>query len=326
MTLSRESAQRVSILYEIAKSNGSLMTLPEVLPLLPEQSTERELEEAIESSTALSSRYEVKSGYLTEKIGRDGKDDTVSNEVKNRRRATSNLVNSQRFVGLLSSRNLLALAVSGSTAYRSAGKSEDLDLFCVTQTQAVWIFLVKSLLIARISGLVRRGSPRPCLSYVMDAKLAVSMFREKQDMLFARDALEAVVLEGENVYRDLLRRAYWMSAYFPTLYASKMTNPEEGGIWEGEAHWTRKVLNRLLFVLVGRFITLKSRFLNRRLSEQGNNTARFRILAADDHLILESVRYAELRQAYSQLATISSPAKPPNKNGTANNSSTNMVA
>lgn len=297
MTLSVQSARRVHVLYEVAKRNGSLISLQEILPLLPEHVSEQELADAIMRAPSLSSRFELKSGFVIERAGR-GNGPEVSSERVSRMKAETNMHFAKRFVPRLRSKSMKLAAVSGSTSYRSASKSEDLDMFCVTASGRLWVFLTKSLLLSRAFRLTNSNSPPICLSCVLDEGFARSMFTEAQNPLFARDALETVVLEGEDVYHDLLSRARWIRKFYPALYTRRLSGSGVVFTPEPESSHSFAFLNRFLFLVVGSYIGVKSWLLNRRLAKSGRRGDCFRLRKGVDHLIYESGRYLELRQVY----------------------------
>ncbi len=302
MTLSRESAERIDLLYEVAKSNGSLISLQEILPLLPEQATEEELLETIRGMPPLSSKFELSSGFLTERPT-GGEAISAPEEQRSRDRARTNMFYAWRFSPLLHSRDVELVAVSGSTSYRSAARSSDLDLFCVTRSKSLWITLTKSLLSARAFRLANPGSPPICLSCVMDAEFASRMFSAERSALFARDALETVLISDNGMYGRLLRRASWMSAVYPALYAERTAGLKRATGPAGGPSVGGHVLNRLLYLTVGSYIRLKAVTLNRLLARRGATEDLFTLRLGEDHLIYESARYERMRRTYGEKGT-----------------------
>jgi len=303
MTLSDESTERIGLLYAAARRNGSLVSVQELSRLLPEMASESEVEAAILSDTSLSSRFELKSGYLTER-SEDLQPDPLLLEAESRRVARANLSHASKLVPLLLPSGFIVVAVSGSTSYGSASLSRDADLFCVAPPGRMWVSLAKGLLIARAYGLVNRRAPNFCLSCVMDEAYAHSVFRLQGHPLFARDALEAKVLVGRGSYKSLLKTAGWMSDYFPFAYREAiMDSPEASKIQRRPA--LARILNRLLFLTLSRYIRVKSSLLNRNLRAGGRSGDLFRVRCGEDHLIYESRRYVDLRREYE----IAEPAK-----------------
>jgi len=185
MTLSNDSAERISLLYRTAQRNGSLVTIQELSRLLTEDASEQDLVEAVASTPTLNSRFELKGSYLTERQAVRRPDPTFT-EMESRRVARINLAHAANFARLLHSNTFEVAAVSGSTSYGSASHSRDLDFFCISRTGHMWISLTKGLLLARAYRTVNRGAPDICFSYIMDESFAESTFESRRDALFAR--------------------------------------------------------------------------------------------------------------------------------------------
>ena len=299
MTLSGLSADRILALHQAAKDSGALISVEEMLLLLPEHASEGELVLAISTMPALSSRLELRSGFITEKSA-DQRDSALSAESNSRARAVSNIRWARRFAPLIAGGSMRLIAISGSSSYRSASRSTDLDFFCVSRTGALWLQLARLLLLARAFRLTNRQSPEVCFSCMMDERYATEAFSRERGSLFARDALQTVVVDGEGSYQRLLRRAGWISALYPTLYAKRLDRSvSESGTVRKQSP-AASALNAFLYVMLGSYIRVKSFLRNRRLSKQGRAEDLFDLLIGQDHLMLESARYRRLRESYGQ--------------------------
>jgi hypothetical protein len=296
VTLSNDNVERIALLYHAAKRNGSLVSVRELSRLLREGASESDVEEAITSLPLLSSRFMLMSGYLAERTMTIRTDSFLS-EADNRRVAKANLSHASRFVSLIHSSKFSLVAVSGSTSYGSAAVSRDADLFCVAPSGKMWVSLARSLVMARAHSIVARGSPDFCLSCVMDEAFARGTFERQRSPLFARDALEAKVLRGRDLYESLMRTASWISDYYPVAYREAITPASKAPAKENPSAFER-ALNSLLFKTLGRYIQLKSALFNRRLMTAGRSGDMFRVRCGEDHLIYESRRYVELRKEY----------------------------
>ena len=296
MTISSSSAERIVMLYHAAIRQGSLVTVDELLRLLPESTSEIDLEEAIASIPYLSSRFELNGGYLTERARASVAMPGVE-ELQNRVAARMNMVHAAYFVSLLRSNPFKMIAVSGSTSYGSASHSRDLDLFCVAPRGRLWLSLSEGLIMARVSDLFHRDAPKVCFSCIMDENYARFTFASERDALFARDALETKVVKGHALYGSLMKGAAWISTLFPVAYDRFLEPPASGEVGAPPSSWDL-ALNRVLSVFVGRFLRLKSTFLNRKLKTAGRGGDVFEVHSAEDHLIYESRRYADLRREY----------------------------
>ena len=295
MTLSTESAERIALLYRAAKRNGSLVTARELSRLLPENASESEVVDAIASVPFLNSRFELRSGFLTERLGEPSLDPVI-HESDSRRSARTNLVHASRFVSFLRSTGFQVVAVSGSTSYGSASISKDTDLFCVAPPRSMWVCLTKALIMARAYRLVNGRTPRICISCVMDEGYARSEFESRRHPLFARDAIEAKVLLGRDHYESLLRAASWISDYYPVAYGEIFTGGHQTG--PGRSPSFARALNRLLYPVMAQYIKVRSSLLNRRFRKEGRGGDVFGVRCGDDHLIYESRRYLDLKKEY----------------------------
>jgi len=296
VTLSTESAERIALVYTAAKRNGSLVTVQELTRLLPEITSESEVRDAIASVPFLNSKFELRSGFLTERL-RGPALNPVILEADSRRLALANLVQASRFVSFLHGSGFQVVAVSGSTSYGSASVSKDTDLFCVAPHQSMWVCLTKSLVLARAYGLLNRHDSRVCISCVMDEECARSAFEESRDPLFARDALEAKVLKGRGRYESLLRSASWISDYYPAAYREVLMGRPATSPKPNPTSFAR-VLNRLLYLVMGKYIQVKASLLNRKFRIGGRSGDVFGVRYGEDHLIYESRRYLDLKKEY----------------------------
>ncbi len=262
------------------------------------EATEEELAEAIRSTPSLNSKFALSGAYVTERLAFD-LERTIAAEAANRHHASSNLRWAAQFVRF-SPFSFILMAVSGSTSYGSASKSRDLDFFCVSPKGSMWTELTKALIQARIFNLIHRGAPQICFSYVADEGYAGGMFSSEQGPLFAHDALQAVALVGPTRYRALLRKAPWMSSYYPRAFAERVRGSEE----QSSPCHARSVFDRiveaLLFRVVSSYIRGKSALLNRKLARWEQPESVFEVRLGKDYLIYESKRYRKLKHRYEE--------------------------
>lgn len=307
MTLSRESVERIGLLVQVAKENGALVTVQEISRLMAERASELELAEAIASDPVLGSRFELKGGFLTERRRERGTG-SLKDEASNRLTASTNLGHAFRFVGLFGSKCFKMVAVSGSTSYGSAARSKDLDLFCVAPAGTAWLCLTSALVMAKVFNSLSRASPPICLSCIMDEDYARLTFARTDDPLFARDALETKVVKGRDTYENLMRAAPWISRYYPRAYG-RMGVSSEPMRHEGRSSAASAALNRLLYAIVGRYLTFKAWALNCRLQKAGRGSEVFEVRSSVDHLIYESKRYSTLRAKYGEALRLKAAPK-----------------
>ncbi len=292
----RELAE-ISSYCEIAKANKSMITLAELRQLTEADASEEDFLAAWDGNATLASRYLIDSGYVVEKGVRESGPGWVDEEETNRRRARKNVATAEEFANLCATDRVKLLAVAGGNSYKRAREGDDIDLFCVTTGNSLWLFMLKSLLLARVYQITRR-SPPFCFSYVMDEDRARTEFATTGDRLFARDALAAKVMVGVGFYRSLLVEGSWMERFFPRMY--RRSHEEAGESTRGSGQRLGNVaVNALLYLTVGSYIRMKAHMLNRRYRARGDAPALFRVRMGLDHCIYESNRYHMLRGMYN---------------------------
>lgn len=303
----------VQLLLRIAHSNGSLLSVRDLSDLTQTRLNEEQIAALWPSVQSLSEKFELKNGYLFERGVWNGIDSPtlLQREFERNARADAYISFAKEF-GELCKRGTSLLAVSGSTAYHSTGPADDLDFFCVSKPDELWIFLTKALLLARFLRLVRREAPRICFSYAVDQTFAEKEFAYSSDPLFARDALTTVIIHGPIFYQRLLNRSPWIADRFPQLFKNrkKAVGMNEKDFEHPAPSQTRKFANNLLFMIVGKYILAKSRLLNRSLLRRRRGRDLFNVRIGPDHCVFESVRYSRLRVLYSQFGRTGSETGP----------------
>jgi hypothetical protein len=296
----------IAFLSGVAKANGSLVSLKDLAALTSTNLSEELLRSSWETIPELAASYELSNGLILQR----GNDDagngrcTVDVELEKRARAENYARYAREFALLCNGIGTNLFAISGSTSYKTPSASDDLDIFCITKPDHLWLFIARSLLLARFLQVFRRDFPRICFSYAVDAKFAEKEFLLPRDALFARDALTTIVVYGQEYYKQLLKKSHWISDYFPCLYRHRtsVADLEEGESESVPSSPGRIFLNTLLRVLVGNYVALKSAMLNGRLRKQGKVSALFSAKIGLDHCIFESVRYSKLRAMYLKLS------------------------
>ena len=293
-------ASQIEVLSTAAKVNGAHMRVQEILALVSLDLTERELELAWSATPSLNSRLLLRAGIVLDPAEAGLQDWAACDDLR-RLRAQRHVREASDFAHFAKLGAALAVGVTGSTAYMSAGECDDIDLFCVTKRDNLWVFLTKTLLLARVFRLLRKRHPKICLSYVADQSYAERQFSAVKDGLFARDALNTLVIRGSGYYRNLLISAVWMSSYFPKLFRSKVEVLRQSEVAIEERKETWRVANLFIFAVVGTYLRMKSFAFNTRLARQGKTRAVFTADLSGDHCVFESNRYAELRRIYEQI-------------------------
>jgi hypothetical protein len=299
-----DEISRVELLLAIARAKGSLLSVKDIYELTGLLPAGADLGSIWNQIPSLDSRYEVKGGLLVERRASNNQASSgaIDDQKWRRARAERYIEYAREFSFLSGKRWIRVLSVAGSTSYKATSENDDVDIFCVTEKDSLWIYLTKALLLARVFKLVRHPAPKFCFSCVLDEDYARRLFASPNDALFARDALTAQVLRGSLFYDGLLRRGQWLSDYFPKLHgvrrAQHVGTFEDANITRPSS--ARKALNHLLFLTVGNYIRLKSILLNRKLRRTGRLDSLFRVIRGPDHCIFESQSYQELRRIYSE--------------------------
>jgi hypothetical protein len=297
--MTTELIARVRLYCDVAKANGSLLSISELLSLLPEHGSEDELERAIRSNPDLNTAYELKSGFIVERS--DLGSGAEARERASRLKARLNLAQAERIVPFLKSPQTLLIGVSGSTSYKSASKSDDVDFFCVTKKGTLWVFLTRALILSRVMRHLWAEAPDVCLSCTLDAENAERSFASSGDSLVARDALSMIVAFGKGYYEGLLRKGQWISDFYPKLYASRLGADSNSETRTVEPTLAQRVVNRFLYLTVGTYVKVKSRIHNGRLARQGRYDSVFTLLMGENRCVYESARYSKMRSMYGSL-------------------------
>jgi hypothetical protein len=295
--------EKVLAYCRIAEVSGALLTLKDLVELLAIDATEEELEESILSDESLSSQVFIESGLVL--LRHPGSDrgsvrEAAEEEGRRRRRAMANLEAARVFARLLR-KDTIFVAVAGTNSYLSAAVNDDIDFYCITQTDGMWVFMLMSLVLSRVFSSLRKLTPQFDFSFVMDEKTAKEELSRPKAALYARDTLNARVISGSDAYRTILENAFWMKSYFPTLYERRL---RELGSGEGRNPSGKKgsrILNSWLFITLGSYVALRAWALNRKLAKQGRSDAIFRTWIGPGRLEYESRRYLELGKMYQGL-------------------------
>jgi hypothetical protein len=301
-SLSDKHVREVRALCDIARENGALISIKELIALVPLEATEDQLEEAFGSDPRLSGRFFVESGYVLERLG--GEDESSSRitvEEEREERARANLETARRF-GRFLVKGALLVSVGGGNSYLKARENEDIDFFCVARTGRLWPLMLKGLLLARIFRLANRGVPELCFSFEMDRRWAEEAFKKAREPIFARDALTLKVIEGNETYHSLLDSARWMREIFPGFYTMRLLETRtEASASPERASTLASVLNSFLYLTLGRFLRAKSWALNRQFAKRGMRSSIFAVGASKSHYIFESNRYRNLIRMYDEI-------------------------
>lgn len=299
--LTDRTITEIRLLSEIARANHSHVSLQDITALTSTELDETQVRTALETTPRFRTSFELKQDLVVDRTEDISEKSLLSGLRERKSRAKQFIQSARSFQRLCHTRETTVLAVSGSTSYYSTMPGDDLDFFTITKQDTLWILLFKSLILARTYRLLHPAFPRICFSYAIDDKYARNAFAT-DDLLFARDALNAVVLHGQNFYETLLKQNPWMANYFPQLYRLKTNQPREKALESSskKAQFSR-FLNLFLYLTLGPYLQVKSALLNRSLQQKRMTRSLFTIRSGPDHFVLESIRYKRLRQMYDQL-------------------------
>ena len=181
------------------------------------------------------------------------------------------------------------IAVTGSVAYGSADKWDDVDLFIITERNRLWISTFLMLLQIRLYKILglRPAHLLPfCLSYLHDEDgFSKESKRSRTNPLFARELLKAKPIAGTEKYRRILEENRWVEEYYSTPYQQALRLSEtafDGGTASTEALSGFGVLSFLLtwaegisYILLSRYLRLRAYLTNLRLKSEGKKIRAF---------------------------------------------------
>lgn len=252
----------------------------------------------------MSGTFVTESGLVIPRRGSGSRSvsEILSLESERKRYAEEVVLRAKDFAAFSRSDMIKHLSVSGSASYGSTLQNDDLDFFVITARGFAWIYIFRTLLLARVYKWVHRDSPMLCLSCVMDEDYAVMRFESERDALFARDALNAESIYGSGYYQGLLERANWIAELFPKLYGLRVSRKSlDSKFRQRETPFLANATNLFLYLTLSRYLRLKAYLLNQTYLKRGLFRSLFVTIMSADHCIYESARYASLRTKYREL-------------------------
>jgi len=175
------------------------------------------------------------------------------------------------------------VAVTGSVAYGSATKWDDIDLFIVTQRNRLWISALLTLVLVRLNKLLILRPPHLslfCLSYVHDEQgfLRESQ-RNRSNPLFARELLKAKPVAGTDEYRKMLRENEWVAEFYSKPYLKKLrslsgqlngtTISEEAG--SPTLSFLMVWVEGMTYAILSRYLRMRAYLTNLKLKSEGKD-------------------------------------------------------
>ena len=298
-TLREDEVSEIIYYVRIAEMHGTHLSLAEALKITSTDMSEEELATAWRGLDGPGSEYQLHSGRIVSRralleVGPTAIEAKV-NEGK--RRVAANMELAKAVWRAFAGDDLRMFAVSGGNSYEFARPNDDIDVFCVTRTDALWLFVLKHLLVSRFYATFRKDIPRLCFSYALDEENARRAFSEPKDRLFARDALNLKVIEGRDFFISLLGEARWMEALFPKAYMTSV-NPATNPPPEARSPVGRRLLNMFLFRTVGLYVRMKSVLDNAKNRKEGRSKLVNDLSVGEGRILFESRKYQNLRGIY----------------------------
>jgi len=294
-----ELRERVRFLVETAVANKSTISVGELRSLMPENRfpSDGALKQFLVTDERLSRLVAEVKGEITLR----GREDLASHRRAQRRRAHDRLSQADDFLHTLGRMcPWIELAgISGSTAYAGAKPEDDIDFFLVTEPRRLWISLLFAMTTARLRRIRARNSPVLCFNRIVERNNCARTFRENREPLFAREALNLVVLRGNKLYRQLLASAPWIGTTFPEKFVGRLRETDEDDEpSRGRGLALGRLANAIAFLFLAPYLWMGGTVRNVRLQRAGRDRERFRTLVRPDCYATESILYEELRKEY----------------------------
>lgn len=192
------------------------------------------------------------------------------------------------------------VGITGSAAFENVQAGDDLDLFAVLRTGALWWFLARtylSLHLARHRNPHFRGPP-VCLNFVLEEGPAEAEFARRSDLIFAREALSVKILQGDDYYRGLVARAPWMRNEIPRLYDVRSEHP--GNTRPEPARPLVRLLNALVYPWLASYLQAAGLVRNWRFRRRGTPGRAFRTSTRFRRVAFATRRFEQLRDEYQR--------------------------
>jgi predicted nucleotidyltransferase len=251
--------------------------------------------------------FKIKEGYLLT-------DDGQSQLSRYRREEMSaaKLDSAAKFARVLTKLvpYIRTVAVTGSVAYGSAEKWDDIDLFIITEHKRLWISAFLTLILVRLNKLLGLRAPHLypfCLSYVHDEQeFSEESQRNKTNALFARELLKAKPVAGMKEYRRLLEKNPWVEQFYSAPYYEKLKCLEGGLNGETQPYGLDPNASLLLtwfegiaYTILSRYLRLRAYLTNLKLKSEGKDLRVFEPIITSTSCVYTSNFYRWLRSLWA---------------------------
>ena len=257
-------------------------TLEEVANyFLPEtQLTGEQLRSILSTRSFADIPFRIKDGYLL-----TGASQANNSRLEREQMSVAKLESAAGFASVLKRMVpfIRTVAVTGSVAYGSANKWDDIDLFIVTKRNRLWLTAFMTLVFVRLTKLLGLRAPHLslfCLSYVHDEQgFANESQKNRKNPLFARELLKAKPVAGADHYRKILEGSSWVQDIYSMSYAAKLRGLKievEGEGLEVERDgspfsFSLKWAECIAFVFLSRYLRIRAYLTNLKLRSQGED-------------------------------------------------------
>jgi predicted nucleotidyltransferase len=245
--------------------------------------TAEELRSLLTSHDFADLKFIIKDDYLL-----TSHNESLSSRLEREQISAAKLESAASFANLLTRLVpfIRTIAVTGSVAYGSADKWDDIDLFVVTERNRLWISAFLMLLQVRLYKLLALRAPHLlsfCLSYVHDAEgFSNESRRNRANSLFARELLKAEPVAGMEEYRKILQENNWVSQYYSAPYFKKLEML--GETFDGASRPNRSAGLRgfivdwtegIAYEFLSRYLRVRAYIANLKLESEGKNLRTF---------------------------------------------------
>jgi len=266
--------------------------------------TPQQLESMLTGENFADLGFKVRDGYLTTN---DEQSQISRSEME---RTSADKLNSASSFAILLRRVIpfiRTVAVTGSVAYGSATKWDDIDLFIVTERNRLWISALLTLVLVRLNKLLILRPPylsNFCLSYVHDEQGFVrESQRNRSNPLFARELLKARPVAGEGEYRKILEENEWVADFYSKPYVEKLrmlSGNLNGTAISGEVgsptfSFLMAWVEGMTFAILSRYLRLRAFLTNLKLQSEGKDMRVFDPIMTSSSCVYTSNFYRWLR-------------------------------
>ncbi|HUK28534.1 MAG TPA: nucleotidyltransferase domain-containing protein [Candidatus Acidoferrales bacterium] len=297
--------------FEVSSYLNFPFTIEEVVKyFLPRSNISKErLHYLLSSGKFPDLTFEIRDDYLLTQSGQ-----SKENRSERERMSADKLISAGNFASTLTKAVpfIRTVAVTGSVAYGSAAKWDDIDLFIVTQRRRLWISALLALVLVRLDKLLGLREPHLslfCLSYVHDEHgFAKESNRNRSNPLFARELLKAKPVAGAERYRRILEENVWVSDFYSSSYSATLTGLKmrreristmgghETSFLSFLADWTEGIA----YVLLSNYLRMRAYLTNLRLKSEGNNFRVFEPVMSESSCVYTSKFYRWLSAIWSK--------------------------